>query len=95
MHTGGDPLTIVNIECPCGLVRAKVTMRDCKPAEVSFESVPSFLFARDQVLTLGNWARSVLTSPMAGRFMRWPMQVNSAWNSAVTPSRLLLMPPMR
>lgn len=44
----------VNIECPCGMVRAEVAMRDGKAADVSFESVPSFLFARDQQLTLEN-----------------------------------------
>ena len=37
----------VNIECPCGMVVADVTIRDGKAAEVSFESVPSFLFAGD------------------------------------------------
>jgi len=55
--TPGDDVTIVNIECPCGLVRAEVAMRDGRAAEVSFESVPSFLFARDRVFTLGNWGR--------------------------------------
>ncbi len=48
----GKDVTHVNIECPCGLVRAEVTMRDGKAADVSFESVPSFLYARDQTLTL-------------------------------------------
>lgn len=37
----------VNIECPCGMVVADVAIRDGKPAEVSFESVPSFVFLRD------------------------------------------------
>lgn len=50
----GDRAT-VNIECPCGLVRAEVTMRNGRAADVSFESVPSFLFARDRVLSVGNW----------------------------------------
>lgn len=43
---------LVNIECPCGMVRAEVAVRDGKAAEVSFESVPSFLFAGDQKLSL-------------------------------------------
>jgi proline racemase len=50
----GDHAT-VNIECPCGLVRAEVSMRNGKAADVSFESVPSFLFARDLVLAVGDW----------------------------------------
>ncbi|MEQ8482120.1 MAG: proline racemase family protein [Hoeflea sp.] len=49
----GDRAT-VNIECPCGLVRAEVLMRNGKAADVSFESVPSFLFARDLVLAVGD-----------------------------------------
>jgi proline racemase len=49
----GDRAT-VNIECPCGMVRAEVAVRDGKAAEVSFESVPSFLFAGDQKLSLEN-----------------------------------------
>jgi len=51
----GTDVTHVNIECPCGMVRAEVTMRDGKAADVSFESVPSFLFARDQLLTLDHY----------------------------------------
>jgi len=42
-----EPLTTVNIECPCGMVVASVAVKDGKPGAVSFESVPSFLFARD------------------------------------------------
>ncbi|MCT7149557.1 proline racemase family protein, partial [Salmonella enterica subsp. enterica serovar Oranienburg] len=42
-----EPITIVNIEAPCGLVVASVEVRDGKAGAVSFESVPAFLFARD------------------------------------------------
>jgi len=37
-----EPVTIVNIECPCGVVRAHVDVRD---GSVRFDSVPAFLFA--------------------------------------------------
>lgn len=47
-----DDSAIVNIECPCGLVRAEVSVRGGKPAEVAFESVPSFLFDRDCTIEL-------------------------------------------
>lgn len=40
-----EPVTTVNIECPCGLVRAYVTVKDGKPGTVSFDSVPAFAFA--------------------------------------------------
>ncbi|MDP2121220.1 MAG: proline racemase family protein [Hoeflea sp.] len=64
----GTDVTVVNIECPCGMVRAEVTMRDGRPAEVSFESVPSFLFARDQVLTVGTWGKVSFDIAYGGAF---------------------------
>ena len=45
-----EPVTIVNIECPCGMVVAEVEVTDGKAGAVSFESVPSFLFAADQTV---------------------------------------------
>jgi proline racemase len=48
-----EPLTTVNIECPCGLVVAAVEVKDGRAGAVSFESVPSFLFAADQSLEVG------------------------------------------
>ncbi|MER8828401.1 proline racemase family protein [Mesorhizobium sp. M0938] len=47
-----EPLTTVNIEAPCGLVVASVEVQDGKAGAVSFESVPAFLFARDQEVEL-------------------------------------------
>jgi trans-L-3-hydroxyproline dehydratase len=41
-----EPVTVVNIEAPCGLVVASVEVKDGKAGAVSFESVPAFLFAR-------------------------------------------------
>lgn len=42
------PATPVGIECPCGLVRASVEVReDGTSGRVAFESVPAFLFAAD------------------------------------------------
>ncbi|MCY0093169.1 proline racemase family protein [Hoeflea ulvae] len=64
----GEQVTIVNIECPCGLVRAEVTMHDGKAAEVSFESVPSFLFARDKAMTLGHWGKISFDIAYGGAF---------------------------
>jgi trans-L-3-hydroxyproline dehydratase len=47
-----EPVTTVNIECPCGLVVASVEVRNGKAGAVSFESVPAFLFARDEAVAL-------------------------------------------
>jgi trans-L-3-hydroxyproline dehydratase len=42
-----EPATPVAIECPCGLVRASVEVRNGRSGRVAFESVPAFLFAAD------------------------------------------------
>jgi trans-L-3-hydroxyproline dehydratase len=49
-----EPVTVVNIECPCGLVRTEVNVTNGRAGRVSFSSVPSFLFGRDYHLKLAN-----------------------------------------
>ncbi|MER8372740.1 proline racemase family protein [Mesorhizobium sp. M1406] len=52
--TKREPVTIVNIEAPCGLVVASVEVRDGKAGAVSFESVPAFLFAGQTIELAGH-----------------------------------------
>ncbi|WP_394691081.1 proline racemase family protein [Hoeflea sp.] len=59
---------VVNIECPCGMVRAEVTIRDGKAADVGFESVPSFLFAGDQKISLKNGSEISFDIAYGGAF---------------------------
>ncbi|GLH71711.1 proline racemase [Geothrix limicola] len=40
-----EPITEVGLECPCGLVKVYVEVRDGKAGRVSFDSVPAFLLA--------------------------------------------------
>jgi trans-L-3-hydroxyproline dehydratase len=47
-----EPVTIVNIEAPCGLVVASVAVKDGKAGAVSFDSVPAFLFAAGRTVDL-------------------------------------------
>lgn len=47
-----QPVTKVNIECPCGMVVAAVEVKDGKTGAVSFESVPAFLYAQDREIDL-------------------------------------------
>lgn len=47
-----EPVTRINIECPCGMVAADVEVINGKAGRVSFESVPAFLFARDLTIDL-------------------------------------------
>jgi trans-L-3-hydroxyproline dehydratase len=46
-----QPKTVVNIECPCGLVRVEV---DATTREASFLSVPAFVLRHDQPIDLGD-----------------------------------------
>ena len=50
---GVSPETIVKIQCPCGLITAHVEYQDGRAGAVRFESVPCFVFATDQTITLG------------------------------------------
>jgi proline racemase len=50
-----EPVTSVNIECPCGMVVASVEVKDGKAGAVSFESVRAFLFARDHSIDLARY----------------------------------------
>jgi proline racemase len=49
-----EPVTKVNIECPCGMVVASVEVSDGKAGAVSFESVPAFLYAQDRLIAVGS-----------------------------------------
>ncbi|NIY77844.1 proline racemase family protein, partial [Thalassospira sp. HF15] len=49
-----EPITMVNIECPCGLVRAEVEISNGQTGKVRFSSVPSFMFAGDVSLRLSD-----------------------------------------
>jgi trans-L-3-hydroxyproline dehydratase len=50
---GRAPETVVAIQCPCGLVRARVAVDDRgRTGAVRFESVPAFAFALDRTVEL-------------------------------------------
>src|SRR5262247_2697001 len=52
-----QPETPVAIQCPCGLVRARVAIEDGKPGAVAFESVPAFAFALDRAVEVPGHGR--------------------------------------
>jgi proline racemase len=62
------PETTVNIECPCGMVVASVEMKDGRPGAVSFESVPAFLFARNERVELPGYGPIALDIAYGGAF---------------------------
>ena len=62
------PETIVNIQCPCGLVRARVAIEDGKAGAVAFESVPAFAFALDRAVEVPGHGRVHLDIGYGGAF---------------------------
>ena len=63
-----EPQTEVGIECPCGLVRARVEVSAGKSGAVSFESVPAFLHTRDASVELPGFGRIVFDIAYGGAF---------------------------
>lgn len=63
-----EPVTRVNIECPCGMVVASVEVTDGKAGAVSFESVPAFLHARDLSVDLPGYGSIAFDVAYGGAF---------------------------
>ncbi len=63
-----EPVTRINIECPCGMVMADVEVINGKPGRVSFESVPAFVFARDLTLELAGFGPVTFDIAYGGAF---------------------------
>lgn len=63
-----EPRTIVNIECPCGLVKATVEVENGKAGAASFESVPAFLFAADKSVNLPGYGDVYFDIAYGGAF---------------------------
>jgi proline racemase len=66
------PVTDVNIQCPCGLVRVHVQVTETpaglESGEVSFESVPSFAFALDCLVAVPGFGDVRLDIGYGGAF---------------------------
>lgn len=63
-----EPETVVRIQCPCGLVTAKVEVAGGRPGRVRFESVPAFAFARDAVVLADPFGPVTLDISYGGAF---------------------------
>ncbi len=58
----------LNLQCPCGLVRVKVALKDGSPGEVSFVSVPAFAFALDRDVDVPGFGKVTLDIGYGGAF---------------------------
>lgn len=66
--TPQEPVTKVNIECPCGLIRAEVQVKEGKSGQVSFESVPAFLHTADLTVNLHPYGKVLFDIAYGGAF---------------------------
>jgi trans-L-3-hydroxyproline dehydratase len=62
------PETVVNIQCPCGLVRAAVAIEDGRAGAVRFESVPAFAFALDAAVEVPGHGNVIVDIGYGGAF---------------------------
>ncbi|WP_420349098.1 proline racemase family protein [Pelagibius sp.] len=63
-----EPETPVAIQCPCGLVRTVVEVRDGRAGVVRFRSVPAFAFARRAIVETRDWGPLELDIAYGGAF---------------------------
>jgi trans-L-3-hydroxyproline dehydratase len=63
-----EPFTTVRIECPCGLVVARVEVTNGRAGAVSFDSVPAFLFAADRELEIAGHGAITFDIAYGGAF---------------------------
>lgn len=62
--TRSMPETIVRLQCPCGLVVARVAA----DGTVRFESVPAFAYARDRIASTATWGPVAVDIAYGGAF---------------------------
>jgi proline racemase len=60
----GEPETIVRLQCPCGLVTARVAA----DGTVRFESVPAFAYALDRIAPTRTWGPVTVDIAYGGAF---------------------------
>lgn len=63
-----EPVTRFAIEAPCGLLRLECEVAGGKVGQVRFESVPSFVFARDLAIDVPGYGKVVTDIAYGGAF---------------------------
>ena len=63
-----NPTTFVNIQCPCGLVKTRVEVREGRAGTVYFESVPCFAFALDRQVEVPGYGALAVDVGYGGAF---------------------------
>ncbi len=66
--TKKEPETQVNIQCPCGLVKAFVEVQSGQSGQVRFESVPAFALHRKKLVTISEYGPLEVDIAYGGAF---------------------------
>ncbi len=84
------PETPVAIQCPCGLVRARVAIENGKAGAVAFESVPAFAFALDAQVEVPGHGRVSLDIGYGGAFYAVLPAARFGLDVRTSPTRALV-----
>src|SRR5215813_9823836 len=85
-----SPETPVAIQCPCGLVRARVSIENGKAGAVAFESVPAFAFALDAAVEVPGAGRVALDIGYGGAFYAVLSAARFGLDVRASPTRALV-----
>ena len=89
----GDPNSswaCLNLQCPCGLVRVKVSLEDGTPGLVSFTSVPAFAFALDVDVDVPGLGKVTLDIGYGGAYYAFLPAVRFGLDVRTSPTRDLV-----
>ena len=84
------PETPVAIQCPCGLVRARVAIENGKAGAVAFESVPAFAFAIDALVGMPDYGLVNLDIGYGGAFYAVLPAARFGLDVRTSPTRALV-----
>jgi trans-L-3-hydroxyproline dehydratase len=63
-----EPVTEVRIQCPCGVVTARVQVEGGRSGDVAFDNVPAFAFRRDAVIETALYGPVTVDVAFGGAF---------------------------
>src|SRR5512144_1979913 len=81
-----EPVTVVRLDTPAGLVTADVAVRDGRARSVTITNVPSFSYALDQTVKVPGLGELSYDMAYGGNWAT-PGSRRSSWDPSSTPSR--------
>jgi proline racemase len=85
-----EPVTVVCIQCPCGLVTARVQVEGGRSGDVAFDSVPAFAFQRDAMIDTATYGPVTADIGFGGAFYAVLPAQHLGLDVATSPTRDLV-----